>query len=33
MLNAGSVILYTHMLKQRRKYLGAGKTAERKKTQ
>ncbi|KAL2134047.1 hypothetical protein VTI74DRAFT_1158 [Chaetomium olivicolor] len=26
----GSVILYTHMLKQRRKYLGAGRTAEKK---
>ncbi|KAK4157084.1 hypothetical protein C8A00DRAFT_40451 [Chaetomidium leptoderma] len=26
----GSVILYSHMLKQRRKYLGAGKTAEKK---
>jgi very-long-chain (3R)-3-hydroxyacyl-CoA dehydratase len=27
---AGSFILYTHMLKQRKKYLGAGKTAEKK---
>ncbi|KAK4123538.1 PTPLA-domain-containing protein [Parathielavia appendiculata] len=26
----GSFILYTHMLKQRKKYLGAGKTAEKK---
>ncbi|KAJ4304281.1 hypothetical protein N0V88_001894 [Collariella sp. IMI 366227] len=26
----GSVILYSHMLKQRRKYLGAGKAAEKK---
>lgn len=29
----GSFILYTHMLKQRRRYLGAGKAAEQKKTQ
>jgi len=29
-IGTGSFILYGHMLKQRRKYLGAGKTAEKK---